>query len=289
MNRIEARLLVAIAAALLIGQGSLFAAIIPATPGPGPWSGTHPLWFDDGDGVPEAGELTGAPYLTSTDCTQVVGIPTMPGTGNTSPCVAQVPGAILGGSISRPDGMVQSLVVMNSAGTQFHFEQEPMAVPGKSGVSALALSTSSGDGTLLDIAPFDGIYDTLQIQGTHAGTAIPTAQMSLLPRDVNGDGRPDYITLPWATGGAGLLGVRIATTPQIYVPLTDTNADGWPDTVTVQVGGGGVTTATGPAVSGPALAAGLPVPSLGAVGLFLFAASLVAIGAGLLRGTAVAS
>lgn len=288
MSKNQVRLLVAVAASLLLAEASLFAAVVPASPGPGPWSTAHPLWFDDGDGVVEAGELTGYPYLTSTDCTQVLGIPMMTGTGTSSPCVSQVPGENLGGSIYRNGGMVQTLVA-NADGTQFTFTQEPMFVPTGSGVSALALSTSNGVGTLLDVAPLDGIYDTLEIQGTHGGSPVPATRMSLLPRDATGDGKPDYITLPWTTGGAGLLGVRVPTTPQIYVPLTDTNGDTWPDTVTVQVGGGGVSTTTGPAVSGPALASGLPIPSLSTIGLFLFAALLVVAGAGLLRGTVAAS
>lgn len=288
MNRVEARLLVAVAAVLVLGAGSLSAAIVPVAAGPGTWSGLHPLWFDDGDGVPEAGELTGYPYLSMTNCTQVIGIPSMPGTGTSSPCIAQVAGPGLGGSITRGDGTVQTLVT-NASGTQFTFTQAPFTPPTRSGVSPLAQSSSSGVGTLLDIAPPDGIYDTLEVQGTHGGSPVPATRISLVPRDATGDLRPDYITVPWTTGGAGLLGVYVATTPQIYVPLTDTNADGWPDTVTVQVGGGGVTTTSGPAVSGPALANGLPVPSLGTLSLFLFAASLVAVGAGLLRGTAVAS
>lgn len=289
MSRAESRFLVAAAAVLLLAQAGLDAAVLPAAPGPGAWSTGHPLWFDDGDGVPETGELTGFPAQTMTDCVQVVGIPTMPGTGTSSPCVAQVPGPNLGGSITRVDGTVQTLVA-NAAGTQFTFTQAPMSVPTRSGVSALAHSTSNGVGTLLDIAPPDGIYDTLEIQGTHGGTPMPATRMSLLPRDADGDTRPDYITLPWTTGGAGLLGAAVATTPQVYVPLNDTNSDGWPDTITIQVAGGTVTTTTGPPLSGPALAnGGIPVPSLSFAGLFLFATSLVLLGAGLLRGTAVAS
>ncbi|HYN43448.1 MAG TPA: hypothetical protein VE129_16850, partial [Thermoanaerobaculia bacterium] len=113
--------------------------------------------------------------------------------------------------------------------------------------------------------------------------------MSLVKRDVTGDGRPDYITVPWTTGGAGMLGVYTDTTPQIYFPLTDTNQDGWPDTITVQVAGGGLSTTAGPPVSGAALANGAPIPSASTLGLFVFAAAVVALGVKLLRGTIVAS
>jgi hypothetical protein len=112
--------------------------------------------------------------------------------------------------------------------------------------------------------------------------------MSLVPRDATGDGRPDYITVPWTTSGAGLIGVTTATTPQIYFPLSDTNADGWPDTITVQVVDG-ISTTTGPPLSGAALASGASIPSASTFGLFVFAAAVVALGVKLLRGTIVAS
>ena len=86
-----------------------------------------------------------------------------------------------------------------------------------------------------------------------------------------------------------MLGVYTDSTPQIYVPLTDTNEDGWPDTVTVQVANGGLETTTGPPVSGPALANGAAIPSASTLGLFVFAAAVVALGVKLLRGTIVAS
>jgi hypothetical protein len=236
----------------------------------------------NGDGVPQPGERMGYPQRQTTDCTQVVGLPSgIPGTGTETPCMSVYQDGGIAGSRTRPDGTFQSLV-SNEAGTLFTFTQTPYLPPAAvGGVRALA-SSATGTGQLLD-QNSDGIYETMQVEGT----GVPQTRMSLLPRDTTGDGRPDYITVPWTTSGAGLLGVATATTPQIYFPLTDTNADGWPDTITVQEAGG-ISTSTGPPLSGAALARAAVVPSASTFGLFFFAAAVVALGVKLLRGTATA-
>jgi hypothetical protein len=281
MSRIAWRLFSAAALAFLLATGS---AQAQPTPGPGPWSSGHPVWFDmNGDGVPQPTELMGYPEQQDTQCTRVVGLPSgIPGTGTQSPCMFTYVDSGVGGSISRPNGMIQSLV-SNAAGTTFTFTQEIYMPPAAaSGVRALAAS-ASGTGQLLD-QNGDGIYDALQV----AGTGVPQTRMSLVLQDATGDGRPDYISVPWTTSGAGLLGVYTQTTPRIHLPLTDTNQDGWPDTITVQVAGGGISTTTGPPLSGSALADGAAIPSASTFGLFAFAAAVVALGVKLLRGTAVA-
>ncbi|MCL4806948.1 MAG: hypothetical protein KJ062_04000, partial [Thermoanaerobaculia bacterium] len=240
--------------------------------------------FDmNGDGTPQAGELMGYPQQQTTDCTQVVGLPSgIPGTGTETPCMFVYEDDGIGGSRTRPDGTTQSLT-SNAAGTLFTFTQEPYLPPAAtSGMRALA-AQASGTGQLLD-QNGDGIYEAMQVEGT----GVPQTRMSLVPRDATGDGRPDYITVPWTTSGAGLLGVTTATTPQIYFPLTDTNQDGWPDTITVQVAGGGISTTTGPPLSGAALANGAVIPSASTFGLFVFAAAVIALGVKLLRGTVAA-
>jgi hypothetical protein len=290
MSRPISRFAVIAALAYLLSASALLAQPTPTpmpgpSAGPGPWSASHPIWFDmNGDGTPQAGELMGYPQQQTTDCTQVVGLPSgIPGTGTETPCMIVYEDGGIGGSRTRPDGWTQSLY-SNEAGTLFTFTQEPFLQPAAtSGVRALA-APADGTGQLLD-QNGDGIYDTMQV----AGTGVPQTRMSLVPRDATGDGRPDYITVPWTTSGAGLLGVATATTPQIYFPLTDTNADGWPDTITVQVAGGGISTTTGPPLSGSALAAGAVVPSASTFGLFFFAAAVVALGVKLLRGTLAAS
>lgn len=295
MRRIVSSFLFAAAILLLVaGSGTLAAQTPTPTPppggptaGPGPWSVNHPLWFDlNGDGTPQDGEMTGHPRQVDTECTRVVEYPSGLGPLE-SPCALVFVKDGVGGSIYRPSGTTQSLV-SNPEGTLFTFTEEPFAVPkGAGGVRALA-PTAAGTGQLFDTNG-DGIYDALEVQGSNSGGSIPATRMSLVPRDATGDGRPDYITLPWTTSGAGMLGVFTDSTPQIYVPLTDTDGDGWPDTVTVQVEFSAIATSTGPPVSGAALANGIAVPSGSSLGLFLFAAAVVALGVKLLRGSVVGS
>ncbi|MBK6406605.1 MAG: hypothetical protein IPF66_17100 [Holophagales bacterium] len=291
MSRIALRLLVAASLASLLSASALLAQPTPTpTPGPaagpGPWSADHPIWFDmNGDHAPQASELMGYPQQETTDCTRVVGLPSgIPGTGTETPCMFVYEDTGIAGSRTRQDGTTQSLV-SNADGTLFTFTQEPYLPPAAtSGVRALA-APASGTGQLLD-QNFDGIFDAMRVEGT----GVPETRISLLPQDATGDGRPDYITVPWTTSGAGLLGVSTTTTPQIYFPLTDTNDDDWPDTITVQVAGvGGISTTTGPPLSGAALANGVQVPSASTFGLFVFGAAVVALGVKLLRGNIVAS
>lgn len=296
MSRFPSRYFAAVAVVfLLVVSGSLLGQPGPTpSPGPtagaGPWSSAHPLWFDlNGDGTPQSNEMTGSPVLMTQGCTQVTGYPAVIGS-SASPCMDVYEDDGIGGSIRRPNGMIQELYT-NADGTVFTFTQGfEMPPPSRKGTRAKAIAAAAeGIGQLLDVNR-DGIYDSLQVVGTgpSAGT-VPETRMSLVPKDVTGDGRPDYITVPWTTSGAGMLGVSTGSTPQFYFPMTDTNQDGWPDTITVQVAGGGLTTAAGPPLSGPALANGPPIPSTSTLGLFVFAAAVVALGVKLLRGTIVAS
>lgn len=283
MNRIVVRSLSIIGLFVLAAAAGTAAA----QAGPGPWSSAHPLWFDlDGNGAPGTGELTGHPVYDGEGCTNVVGYPAAIGSSQ-SPCASVGMSVGVFGSISRPDGTIQSLS-SNAAGTVFTFTESDEQLPAKaSGAGVRALAPANGTGTLLDLNG-DGIYDSLEVVGTRGSTPVPQTRISLVPQDVTGDGRPDYITLPWTTSGAGLLGVVTESTPRIYVPLTDTNADGWPDTITVQVAGG-ISTTAGPPLSGPALALanGVPIPSASTTGLFVFAAAVIALGVKLLRGPIV--
>jgi hypothetical protein len=294
MSRFTSRFFVAAAAFLLLAGSFAVLAQPSPTPtpapsaGPGPWSAAHPLWFDlNGDGTPQPSELTGSPTLQTAGCTVVTGYPTVIGSSQ-SPCADVVSTTGIAGSVIRPGGSTQSLSA-SPDGTQFTFTETPFAPPARAhGVAPLATMTASGTGQLLD-QNNDGIYDALQVQGSNSAGAVPQTRISLLPKDATGDGRPDYITVPWTTSGAGMLGVATGATPQIYVPLTDTNGDGWPDTITVQVANGGVMTTTGPPLSGAALADGAAIPSASSFGLFVFAAAVVALGVTLLRGTIAAS
>ncbi len=288
MNRFDARVLSIVGLALLVAVAGTAAA--QPTPGPGPWSSGHPLWFDlDGNGQPGTGELTGYPEYDGEGCTNVVGYPAVIGSSQ-SPCATVMMSVGIFGSITRPNGTIQSLS-SNATGTVFTFTEtdfQPPALKAQSAGRVAALAPANGTGTLLDLNS-DGIYDSLEVVGTNGAATVPQTRISLVPQDVTGDGRPDYITLPWTTSGAGMLGVVTDATPRIYIPLTDTNADGWPDTITIQVANSNMATTAGPPLSGPALAAanGAPVPSASTAGLFLFAAAVIALGVKLLRGPIV--
>jgi hypothetical protein len=192
------------------------------------------------------------------------------------------------GFMDRPDGMSFSLS-SNEAGTQFTFSEYRLSQPARAGSTRALAEGAGGTGTLLDLN-HDGIYDTLQVVGATPSHTVPQTMISLVPVDVTGDGRPDYISAPWTPTQVGLLGVDTSSTPHFYIPLNDTNGDGWADTVTANVANGGISTTTGPPVSGPALAiAAAVVPSTSTIGLFVFAAAIVVFGVKLLRGSIFAA
>ncbi|HEY3131196.1 MAG TPA: SBBP repeat-containing protein [Acidobacteriota bacterium] len=68
----------------------------------------------------------------------------------------------------------------------------------------------------------DGIIDYF----TGSETGQPAIRGSVVFYDVNGDGKPDFVSIPWAMAGG--LGANSGD-PQIFVPLADTNGDGIPD------------------------------------------------------------
>lgn len=293
MSRVTSRGIAILAAAVLLSaSGSLLAQ--GPTAGPGQWSAAHPLWWDDGDGTPESGELmsyaaqnAGTKAKGPTDCTQVINYPTSVGASE-SPCASVTVGGGVSGTMYRASTGTDFAMSTSSTGTHFDFLETVAPIRPASGGRTTALAPFTlaiGTGDLLDVSPPDGIFDTLRVQGSNQSGSVQS-QITLLPRDVTGDGRPDYVSVPWTTGGAGVLGIAVGSTPQIYIPLTDTNADGWPDTVTVRIENGGPETTTGPPVSGPALRADLnAIPSASGLGLFFFAAAVVVLGLKLLRGT----
>ncbi|HYN42704.1 MAG TPA: hypothetical protein VE129_13055, partial [Thermoanaerobaculia bacterium] len=198
MSRIVSRCFAATAALFLLTvSGSLAGQPTPTptpgpTAGPGSWSSAHPLWFDlNGDGSPQSNELTGSPVLMTQGCTQVLGYPTVIGSPG-SPCMEVYEDAGIGGRILRPNGMTQELY-SNADGTVFTFTQDFAGRRATArGVKALAQS-AAGTGQLLDLNS-DGIYDSLQVVGTGPSAGlVPQTRMSLVKRDVTGDGRPDYI------------------------------------------------------------------------------------------------
>ena len=70
---------------------------------------------------------------------------------------------------------------------------------------------------------------------------------SFVTADTDGDGKPDYISIPWSQASA--IGVNLddgvgpgqgGTDPQIWIPLADTNGDGAGDTVGFDFNGDGI-------------------------------------------------
>jgi len=86
-------------------------------------------------------------------------------------------------------------------------------------------TTKTGSGAAIDTNN-DGKPDVFEGEGT----GQPKVSMSLVYSDINGDGNPDFASIPWALGQA--LGVNTGDSipdPQVWVPLGDTNGDGKPD------------------------------------------------------------
>ncbi|HEV8129751.1 MAG TPA: SBBP repeat-containing protein [Acidobacteriota bacterium] len=78
-----------------------------------------------------------------------------------------------------------------------------------------------------------GVYKSLSVEGT----TLPKVTLDLVLVDVNNDGKPDFVTIPWALAAA--LGVNNKQTPQIFFPLVDTDGDGIPDSIALDFDGDG--------------------------------------------------
>ncbi len=86
-------------------------------------------------------------------------------------------------------------------------------------------TTRTGHGGAIDTNN-DGKPDVFEGEGTDQ----PKVSMSLVYADINGDGNPDFGSIPWSFGQ--VIGVNTGDgipDPQVWVPLGDTNGDGIPD------------------------------------------------------------
>ena len=96
----------------------------------------------------------------------------------------------------------------------------------------------TGSGGLFDTNG-DGVADG--IVGNESGGQNLAVMMSFVYSDVTGDGRPDYVSLPWAQ--TSILGTQpipgSTSNPQVWIPLADTTGDGIPDTVAFDLDGDG--------------------------------------------------
>ena len=115
----------------------------------------------------------------------------------------------------------------------------------------------SGTGTLLD-SNADGAFDS--VQGSEPGGSLNFTS-SLVYADITGDGKSDYVSVPWGPLVPMFLLFRMPFTtgepgslPQVWLPLADTNADGTPDSVAFDLDGDGNPDPQffmGPALAGP--------------------------------------
>jgi hypothetical protein len=135
-----------------------------------------------------------------------------------------------------------------------------------------------GEGSVEDTDQ-DGIFDSFRLEDTTNDSAAAAAEgmsvlVSFVYEDVTGDGRPDYVSIPWSQ--AGLVGVRKdddcgpeGGDPQIFVPLADSNGDGKPDSVVLDLDGDGEADAQffkGPKLTTAVVCMGKPVTKLGTSG-----------------------
>ena len=293
----------------------ILVSALPAAAQLGPWGppagGGVPAWVDWNDnGVVDPGETTMYPELF-----QVFPVP--PGTPPEDVVYIQLhgnpwdPGNTYDNRINaypflnpatvtrrhlthNPNGVTETLTFTGPANTYtFHFVETYTPPPGlrtrpsSSGRRALGTGTAAlGDGALLDTNS-DGVYDTLQISGSHGAVNVPVTNISLVFKDVNGDGKADYVSIDWLL--SGLLGVK-AGDHQVWLPLT-ADSGGHPNTVTVKMpdptnpgsfGGIDVPVPIVPqADGGPGLAG---TPALSGIGLLALSAALAAGGILLVRG-----
>ncbi len=86
-------------------------------------------------------------------------------------------------------------------------------------------TTRTGHGGAIDTNN-DGKPDVFEGEGTDQ----PKVSISLVYSDINGDGNPDFGSIPWSFGQ--VIGVNTGDgipDPQVWIPLGDTNGDGIPD------------------------------------------------------------
>jgi hypothetical protein len=191
---------------------------------------------------------------------------------------------------------------VTGGGTTFSFVETFVPPPARKlqpGLAAIQVS-ATGDAGFFDVNG-DGVYDILRIGGSNRGTPVPQTDIGLVFRDVNGDGKADYVSIPWAL--SGLLGVKQTNStlggagpdPQIWLPLNDKGGNHLPTTVDVRFpdprtpGAFGGLDGTIPIVPSGLQGVLSAVPGLSTAGLAALSLALAAGGVLLLRSHAAAS
>jgi hypothetical protein len=219
--------------AILLFVAPLYAVSAPP-PSPFLGPGNPPLVDTNGDGRPDAGDQTiNFVYLRAgIEIISPYDTNTLDGDNFFALSNLGTNGKYLDVGRTADNGDFQEIDItgFNGAGKPINFSFfETSGLTLRKGNHTTALH--SGQGTLLD-SNGDGSYDTLQ--GTGDGGSI-NFSLGLTYFDTNGDGKPDYVSLPWAQ----TVGVQPGS-PQTFTPISDSNGDGTKDSLVLDLNDDGV-------------------------------------------------
>jgi hypothetical protein len=191
----------------------------------------------NGNGIPDAGDAKATPTRVGNVVTLISPFDCNSGDGDNQFTLGPgTLGGLLNTATRNSDGgRTQELDITAGTGgkaTAFSFSEK---------VGGTAIGT--GIGSLQD-TNLDGAFETFSANGsTNGGKTVGTA-FSLVFGDTNGDGIPDYVSIPWAL--SDLFGVNpsdpcsAGANPQVWIPLADSNGDGQPDSIIPDLDGNGV-------------------------------------------------
>jgi len=94
------------------------------------------------------------------------------------------------------------------------------------------VTTKTGGLTALD-SNGDGLYEAMSVRFPNQAPAT----VNVVRVDVNGDGKTDFLTVPWAL--VQTAGLATNSDPQVFIPIGDTNGDGQADAPAFDFDGNG--------------------------------------------------